>query len=275
MKIKGNRDLLSLLVASIAVVLSQFPPAHQWFYDTELEFRLDPSFAIAPNPYSGLSFSRHYSITNVGEESGRIRALYVFIVDSEGTLLYEATAQRYRLHGVSQFGQSQWEQFSEINLGPGENWSHTVFFSRWLDNYDLSDVQEFQMRVEREEESWRFDMEEQGHDMEAFDAPMFEMSGDLLDELKSFIREKTGWFGEGEYKIFDAFVTDDDDVRILGYEFSVRGLHMSRFALYIEGFSYGLDSNLASSIVFRGEVYSGAAPQSVMDRIESLGVAQR
>ena len=263
MKIKGNRDLLSLLVASIAVVLSQFPPAHQWFYGPELEFTHEPSFAISPNIYSGLSFSKRYSVTNVGEESERIKALYVFIVDPEGSLLYEARARQYseQLQGVL-----QWEQLSEIIIGPGENWSHFVLSSGQVDNRDFNAVQEFQMRIEREAEIWRLERN-------AFDAPMFEMSGDLLDDLKSFIGEKTDWLDEGEYKVFDAFVTDDDDVRILGYEFTVRELHVDRFVQQVNGFSYGLNSYFPG-VVFLGEVYSGVVPQSVMERIESLGATQ-
>lgn len=261
MKIKGNRDLLSLLVASIAVVLSQFPPAYQWFHDSELKFTLEPSFVISPNIYSGLSFSRHYSATNVGEEPGRIKTLYVFIVDPEGSLLYEAKAQQYRLQGVL-----QWVQFSEINLGPGENWSHLVLSVEQVDNRDLNAVQEFQMRIEREAEIWR-------SERNVFGAPMFEMSRDLLGDLKSFIGEKTGWLKEGKYKVFDAFVTDDDDVRILGHEFAVSDLHVDQFVQQINGFSYGLNSNFPG-VLFLGEVYLGGVPQSVMERTESLGATQ-
>ena len=268
--LKEKRDLLSLLVATVAVVLSQFPPVYQWFYSSELEFRIEPSSMITPNAYSGLSISRYHSITNTGDKSGRVKALYLFIVDTTGSILYEARAQGYRLHGLGGFGQAQWEQFSEINLGPGENWAHQVSFNRMQSNRELDEMREIRMRIEDKETRWELVMEEQGYDMDDIDAPLFELNGPLLDELMAVVSRKTGWFGEGEYAIFDAFITDSG-AKVFGYDVGVSGSHVRSFARSLEGLSYGLDYNtFTPSVMLEGSVSSDVVPQSVIDRVEFI-----
>ena len=114
---KNVQGRLSLLIAAIAVLLSQFPPVYQWFHAPELEIKTGQAFSIAPNPYYGLSVSKYYSVTNIGEKHGRIKSIYLYIADMEGNILYETRGQSYRTRVVQQFNEARWEEFTEIRSG--------------------------------------------------------------------------------------------------------------------------------------------------------------
>ena len=268
----GKHDMLSLLVAIMAVLLSQVPPVYQWFYEPELEFRVPPSFDVAPSLYSGFSIMKHYSITNIGEKRARIKSMHLFISDTEGNLLYESSASRFRLHGTPNMGLmllDSWEAFSEINLNPNENWTHEVAFEKRLTGFELDGVRGIQARVDEERYDWELEMEEAGVNLYSDDAPMFEVSEELNEETAREIRAKVAWFSEGEYRIHAAFI--GDDVHVKTYAFVVRPYQIRRFALSLDSLSDGSGYDTFLSTSFDIELNTEEIARPVEERLESMG----
>lgn len=247
--IKERHDLLSLLVAAIAVLLSQFPPVYQWFYSPDIEIGKSESFVLFPSVYTGLAISKYYSATNTGEEPGRVKNISLFFTDGEHNVLHKVSSQGYRLHGTGQFGQSQWEQFTELSLKPGENWSHLVSFNRRLKNFELDSLRYIQDEIQSEREEWKWKMEEQGWNLEKYDPdmPEFKISDELLEKLKLEVNKKISWLKEGEYILHEISYTDEKH-EINSYSFEINKNHLVNFALSIDSYAYGLDSSLPSVI---------------------------
>lgn len=267
-----KHDMLSLLVATIAVLLSQVPPVYQWFHDPELELRIPSSFEITPSLQSGFSIMKQYSITNVGEKPARVTSMHLFISDTDGNLLYESSAARYRLHGAPELNLSvldTWEVFSEINLQPNENWTHKVSFEKSVSGAELDGVRDIQEKVDEERHEWELEMERAGINLYSDDAPWFEASGELNEEIERGIRDEIAWLGEGEYRMHAAFV--DDDVQVETYAFTVRPYHLRRFASSLNSLSDGSGYDTFASISFDIELNSEEMPQSVIDSLESIG----
>ena len=235
--IKKRKDLISLFIAAIAVVLSQLPPIYQMFYSPKLDKRKIVSIALTPNAYSGLSLGYQFSVTNDGKDAGRIKSIEAYIMDEANNQVFSSMAQAYRLTTLSNFNQVQWEQFAEIALQPAENWSHFLTFSKSLNNQDLQRIKEIQDEIEEERKYWEFDMEEEGWDMDSFNAdmPVFKVSTRLHTKLKEEILS-TG-------KKYDYFV----------YEFEIKEMHIDLFSKSLESFINGMDPFMLPNIIVNME----------------------
>lgn len=269
---KNTQGRLSLLIATIAVLLSQFPPVYQWFYAPELEIKVGQSFSIIPNPYYGLSVSKYYSVTNIGEEYGRIKSIYLFIADMEENILYETRAQSYRANMVPQFGEVQWEEFTEVSLRPGENWSHLVAFFSRLKNSQFDDIREIQNEIEEERENWEYEMEKKGYDIDDFDPkmPEFQISNELAGELKAAIIEKIKWLDEGKYKLYEVSFTGNEP-KVVGYSFTIHEYHITRFGRSLDTLSSAFDiSRFLPHVIFELELDSDIVPKSIKERVKRI-----
>ncbi len=249
--IRERHDILTLLVAAVAVFLSQFPPVYQWFYSPEIEVRAEQSFFLFPEVGSGISVSKYYSATNVGEEPGRVKSVYLIFTDKNGKLLHEVRSQGYKLHGAGDFGRASWEPFTELSLKPGDNWSHLISFNRQLTNFELDEMRRVHNEFRYERIVWDDAMEAKGWDIRKFDAnrprPRFEVSSERVANLRKKIIEQVSWLKVGNYILHEVSITSDSQLTH-SYEFSIDDYHVSRFADSINGFSSGLDSNLPSVV---------------------------
>lgn len=266
--INEKRDLLSLLIATVAVLLSQFPPVYTWFYAPNLDIRTEESFAIRADAYVGLSIAKYYSVTNIGKESGRVQDLRLFIADQNGNLVQQIRAQNFRLPSASLIGQPQLEKFSEISLKPGDNWAHFISFGRKLNTLELEGIRYFRDEIKSERDEWEDDLQEQGYDFEKFDEdmPLFQISEKLLSNLKNAIKKKIKWFSEGDYKLYEVTFTGDNP-QIRQYSFVIKEHDLKIFADSLGEFSYGLMPSFMPNVIFEITRSDDVIPNSVMDKI--------
>lgn len=273
--IKERHDLLSLLVAAIAVLLSQFPPVYEWFYAPEIEIKSEQAFGIVPNLYSGIQIAKHYSVTNVGEKTGRVKSLYLFIVDQDGTLLQEVRAQSFRLPIIDHLGQQPWEQFSELNLQPDTNWSHLVSFSHRIPNNEFDEIRLIMEEVNIEEELWEYEMEDQGYNLDNIeinlDAPTFKISPPLLTKLKNSIKNKVPWLKEGVFNLYEVSMTGESPI-IKSYQFEIRNEHIKYLSRALDSYSEGLTPYNLPSIMFEINSLETIIPKSVLAKINKYSI---
>lgn len=262
-----KHERLSLLIATVAVLLSQFPPIHQWFHAPELEIKIIPSFAIAPNLSNGLAISKSYSATNVGEKPGRIKSLYLFIVNMEGNILHETKAATYRLNTLGSFNEPQWERFTEVSLQPGENWSHHVSFFSRLRNSQLGAIKIVQEMINEERYAWEYEMEEQGYNLNDLDSnmPEFTIPKELSEKLQNAIKKTIKWFKEGQYQLYEVSLTGSEPM-VIGYRFTIKKAHITQFANSLDRLTNEIDYPRIPYVIFDIEQDSETIPESIKER---------
>lgn len=246
------RNLLSLLIAAIAVLLSQFPPVYQWFESPNLQIKIGRTFVLSSDIFSAPSIHKHYSVTNVGKAPGRIKSLRLFITNSNGDVLYEASAQVYKLRSIGQFDQHKWEEFSEIGLYPSRNWSHLVSFGRQLNNSALEEIQTIQSEINEEREKWKYRMEDEGHDVDSFDydGPEFDLPENLSKRLGDIVKENIPWLQKGDYRLYEVTLSGEDGRKSMGYNFVIREQHIRQFSRSLDRRLSSLDYSNAPFVVF-------------------------
>lgn len=266
--IKSKHDLLTLFVAVIAVLLSQFPPVYQWFYTPIFDIAENEAFVIKPDARSGLTVGKYFSVTNTGEEAGRIKSILLFITDSNDNLLYESKAKNFMHSKSGAYSKPLWENFTEINLKPNENWSHSVTYYKQLKSHELEDIHIIQNQVEHEREQWEEEMEDKGIDLRDYDAviPEFKISKELLEKLKETVKNKLKWFAEGDYFLYEASVTNDGE-KIKKYTFNINKRHLSTLAESLSNFEYGVVPNMIPNVIFDLNMTNHKTPKLIVENI--------
>ncbi|MEW8439706.1 MAG: hypothetical protein AB2689_16280 [Candidatus Thiodiazotropha taylori] len=268
---KQKHDLLTLLVAFMAVVLSQFPPIYKLFYAPEIEIRKESSFFITPNVYQGLTLGINYSATNVGEEPGRIREVYLFITNDSDELLHAARANYFKSSKLDAFGAAQWEILSEIALMPGKNWSHLILFNREHANEELDDIRDIQDQVKEERREWEWDMEDKGYNInkDYLEMPEFKISKETLDALKKVIEKKVNWLKIGTHNLIIVSFTGEG-ANYTKYKFQIDEIDLKNFARSLGGYVTDIDGSSLESTRFgleKGEYDISDSVYSALSKI--------
>ncbi|WP_104401542.1 hypothetical protein [Vibrio penaeicida] len=133
---KNNHDLLSLCVAAIAVLLSQFQPIYKYFESYDLRIQKITSIQISPNPNEGLSLSLRPVFGNSGQEKGIIHDLTI-VIDNDSSNSYKASDIKFPKQGEMMF--NHWLEYSPQTIEPDSIWAKTLrFTSRQLsDDWSL------------------------------------------------------------------------------------------------------------------------------------------
>ena len=267
------RNLLSLLIAAIAVLLSQFPPVYQWFETANLQIKIERKFVLSSDIFRAPSINKHYSVTNIGKAPGRIKSLRLFITSSNGDVLYETSAQAYRLRSLGPFDRHKWEEFSEIGLNPSRNWSHLVSFGRPLNNPALEEIQAIQSEINEKRDEWKYRMEDEGHRVDSldYDGPDFVLPEKYSERLSAIAKKNIPWLQEGGYRLYEVTLSGDDGRKSMGYNFKIQKQHIRQFSRSLDRRLSSLDYGYTPFVVF--EIYPNeeGLPKSVEKRLAESG----
>lgn len=268
-ELREKHDLLTLLVAAIAVALSQFPPAYEWFYSSDIEVNTEEAFVLTPNAASGISVAKHFSATNTGEEPGRVIDVLLNITDNQGKVLFLSKASRFRLPKVNQFSGQEWSEFSPFPLSPYNTWSHLIAFNKTLRSHELDSLYYLQDLMREEQQEWKLEMEDKGYDFDSFDEdiPLFKVSDKLLEEINSTITKKIPWFKVGEYNLYEVTITDSSEV-VKSYAFTITKRDIKIFLDSLQGFSNGIAPDIIQNTVLYLESKEMDVPTEISEKIE-------
>ena len=275
LKMSGRiRGLLSLLVAAIAVLLSQFPPVYQWFEAANMQVKVSHSFVISSGLFRAPSITKHFSVTNVGKAPGRIISLHLFITNRNEEILYESSAQAYRLRILGQFERQKWEEFSELSLHSDRTWSHLVSFGRQLSNAEIEDIQAIQFEVEEEREEWRHVMEEKGYDVDSIDytGPTFDLPDTLSNNLSEAVKERIPWLQEGRYRLYEICATANG-TKAMGYDFKIHKRQVRQFSRSLDRLLHDIDYGNLPNVRFRMQPSTATIPKAIEERILQLEIS--
>ena len=271
---KMNRlrtEHLSVMIAFIAVVLSQFPPIYDFFKKPELSSLTSNEVHIAASPAVGITFDKMISITNTGNKAGWIKKIDIVIENSKGDVVDHLTADRYRHPIVESFGDPIVYPWNEILLKPENSWAKIVFFTKPIANGTLTNLNRLSKKIQKEEEKWE---EEWGDVDDArvrldIDMPEFEISDVLFAEIEKIAKENIRWLQPGTYRVTEYYRTEHNDfVKI--YELKVTKKFSEYFLKSLTTFRGGLRSNL---LFFRSKltlVKEGAPSEKIRKHIYSI-----
>lgn len=245
-KIKEKHDVFSLLIAFVAVILSQFPPLYEIFDKAKFDIKTSSYIDIYPNHLSGIHLSKKISITNTGEKKGRVKNIYFLIVDKEDNIHNISKVHLYSKNEKNNFQQDIVMEFTEINLDVLQNWSHVASFLP--KNITLNRNYRMIMNTIAEEKTtWEKKMLKEGYDFNKYNPGKehiyFKPSNESMIRLKRYVMNNLNWFKEGDFTLWEIYISDQSNI-YKSYNFKLTN-HM------IFNFKNGINYNDMFSIPIR------------------------
>ena len=201
---------LSIIVATIALVLSQFPPIISYLDEPEFELIAYKNVHIRHH-FGEISLAPFIQIENSGNARGKISKLELILTNTAGdSFKKKLIAQQYypKPGAVAPYQLSPTIPFGHISIQSKETWEAYVDFFVTPDIPKRDKVVDFEERMISEIQS-----KEQGVSPNfKFDYSEPKISDELFDEIKAFTDQKISSFVIGVYtlhlKLYDEGNTD-------------------------------------------------------------------
>lgn len=220
----SKHELLTLLVALIALILTQLPPLYQMLQSANLVVREENTFSIYTSALTGFFIGREYTVDNKGEKQGNVKDIGLYILNKDGDILDELMAEEFKNPGITEL-LPQMETFNGLSVKPGDPWSRFVTFKKNKDIQDFEEIIDIKIEIKDERDAWEYEMENNDIDINSLYSPMFEMSEELLGKLKLIVMKKIEWLKEGEFYLVEVTFTDDKPI-VKQYYFDIKQNHL-------------------------------------------------
>lgn len=240
-KIKERHDFFSMLIALGALLLSQFPPIYEMFYAPDIIVSEQNTLQITPNFPSGIAVTKQLTISNTGEEVGRIRSAHLFISDEKDNIYYYSKAFSYLSNDQDQFGNAKFSAFSELLLAPNQLWAHQTYYLGLLNEHEVESGKIIREAEDSEKQRWFEKMTEDGWDFSRYERnrPNFEISDELFSTIFKSIKAKLLWMEEGEYFVHEVLTLEDQQL-VQSYKISVSDELIEQISNNIQGYKPGI-----------------------------------
>jgi hypothetical protein len=215
----------AVVVAFIAVALSQLPPVHLWFrrarIDLETHSRIHITHKIG-NP----NLQLHLILSNVGGRLVRVKNIIVK-VKRDGKEVAVLPAQNY----LQNPNDTNAIMFTSFSLKPKEEWAHIVNFLNYFSRAD-------EKRYRSAESNLRADILMQKQIPGNKDV-LVETTDDLVAPFKSIFDEKFIW-NPGEYEIATLVITSNSRANITkNYRFTLFESDSAELSKVANDYKYG------------------------------------
>ncbi|GAA5218329.1 hypothetical protein ACFSJ3_15740 [Corallincola platygyrae] len=222
---------ISLGVAVMAVVLSQFPPIHKLFDDAELKIEVAQNL-YATEQLGHVVLQPTVTIHNQGEVSGIIDRITLDL-----TRHSDEESMNFTVHSfyppeapLDPLAPPVALPFHSIHVKPNDSWTAMTIASKRLPNQeDMNLISELANKMKLE--------------IGAFnpDQPDFhEVSQELFEEVSEISWKNLEFFTPGEYSVtLTARDSDGNSVHKSNYTFLIDDWHMDQFGRSIEKYRYG------------------------------------
>lgn len=215
----------AVVVAAVAIILSQLPPVHLWFRRARLD--LEPYSRIhithkVGNPNAQL----HLILSNVGGRSVRVKGV-VLRIKRDGKDVAVLPAQNY----LQNPSDTNSVLFTSFSLKPKEEWAHIVNFL----NYFLRDDEK---KYRSAESKLREDIVAKRKLPENQDR-LVEASNELVSPFQDMYKEKFVWHS-GEYEMSISVVASNSKANVeKKYRFTLFESDSSDLSKAVDDYKYG------------------------------------
>jgi hypothetical protein len=220
----------AVVVASVAILLSQIPPIHVILKKAKLDLELYSKISIT-HKLGNPNLQLHLILNNIGGRRVRVKDINVSL-SRDGTHVIDFPAQN--------FLQNQNDQntvlFTTFALDPKSEWAHITNFLKFFGRDDEKEYQKIEgdlladFRAHQKEKKGRSDVEPED---------FYEHPNELVEPALQFFEKMFCWKA-GEYNMSINVVTDSKSADITKkYRFTVFESHTETLASIKEHFKYG------------------------------------
>jgi hypothetical protein len=199
----------AVIVAAIAVILSQLPPIKMWFKKAKLDLEVYSKISIT-NKLGNPNLTLHLILTNIGGRKTRIKDIYVSL-SRDGKELPSLPAVNF----LQNQNDKNSMLFTNFSLAPHQEWAHITNFLQFFDREEEKEFQNLKkdMLTDYREQSELIKGEEKDETIIKEKTSAIEHPNELTDRALSFFDSKFIWV-PGEYLMRVNVLTSDDKANI-------------------------------------------------------------
>ena len=224
----------SVVVALLALVLSQLPPIRELLKATKVNMTIPEQFQLyhyLGNPQINLFLDIH----NLGGRKVDVSKVDCIIKDKDSEFTWRSPVRTYYSRQNITPGQQVQELFvGTISLKSGDQWCETV---HCYQNWNRAEEERVNMIVTR----IRGDINEKStkRGLQQQTVGLIEAEESLVNEAKSFFHSK--WkMGEGNYQLFISLISDSGKILCLhGFDFTLFSGYVQTLKSSLEEYKYG------------------------------------
>lgn len=230
----------AVIVATVAVFLSQLPPMHGWLKRAKLEIELYSKISIS-HKVGNPNLQIHLIINNVGGRKIRIRDISTSI-ERDGKLVATLPAQNY----LQNKSDKETLLFTTFSLGPAEEWAHIInlliFFNREEEATYRTLEAEMLANLRDKKDALTEELKS-----------VIEIDNELVEPFHEFFRKHFIW-ESGEYKLKVNISTDQKKADVSkSYRFTIFESHSDRLKEIKKHYKFGggiwWDPNMPTNVI--------------------------
>ena len=212
-KLETLIEILPVIIAALALILSQFPPIHEIFSDPKVKINTTYDLKIS-NELGNIAFQKKYSITNFGDKGDHIRIIDLYLISEHIDKIVKKFTARDRVFRDNNPMNPQGivkEEFNAFTLSPFYTYEIPLLFYEDLMGKQLLEHQKLQTKYQLEHKNYM----DNTFSMDPEEAPDFKPSEQLQTEMLAFFIKRMEWFKKGKYYI--AIETIGQETNIMEY----------------------------------------------------------
>ncbi|MDH5630959.1 MAG: hypothetical protein OEY96_12480 [Gammaproteobacteria bacterium] len=221
-----NWSFWAVVVAALAVLLSQIPPLHIIFRKARIEIE----------PYSRLALTHrvgnpnlqlHLIISNIGGRRLRVKNIEA-IVSRDGSQVASLPVQNY----YQTKSDTNTVLFTRFTIEPNEDWGHTVNFLNWFARDEEREYREMEGRL-------KADINQKRSRMAGDVTELIEADPGNVSPLQAFFKDKFIWTAS-EYELVIKVTTDVEKANLeQKFRFTIFEYYETELRKITDEYKYG------------------------------------
>lgn len=221
-----NWSFWAVIVAAVAIILSQLPPIHILIKKAKIDIELYSKISIT-HKIGNANLQLHLIIANIGGRKIRIKNIDATI-ERDGTPLITLPAQNYL--------QNQTDQntvlFTAFSLKPGDEWAHIVNFLNFFNREEESEYRKLEGKI-------LSDFRDKQSQLKEEPKSPIELDPSVVEPFYSFFDNHFIWRA-GEYLLKVNIIADQDAAKVTKpYRFTIFESHEEQLKAIKEHFKFG------------------------------------
>ena len=216
----------AVVVAAVAIILSQLPPIHILIKKAKIDLELYSKISIT-HKVGNPNLQLHLIVGNIGGKKIRIKDINATI-KRDGKPLITLPAQNYL--------QNQTDQntvlFTTFSLKPGDEWAHIVNLLNFFNREEESEYRKLEAKMQSDFRDKQSQLKEEPK------API-ELDTSVVDPFCTFFDKHFIWRA-GEYLLKVNIIADQDAANVTKtYRFTLFESHEEQLKAITEHFKFG------------------------------------
>lgn len=230
----------AVVVAFLALALSQLPPVHMLLKKAKIDFELHSKISLT-HKVGNPNLQFHIIITNTGGRKVHIKSIES-IVARDGNEVAKLPTQNFLQDPSDQ----NTVLFTSFSLAPNAEWRHIVNLLNYFAREEEREYRAIEGRL-------KTDILEKQDQLEGEIKELIEASPENVEPFHTFFNHRFVW-SSGEYELKVKVITDNESANIeKSYRFTIFEYYEEELRKVTENYKYGdgiyWDSNTPRSVI--------------------------